>query len=91
MGLSTNPQASSSNITRKIPSNLRNPKGTYITVFTRALHCLHLSQNTPVNVLLSYILIFSTLLRLDIPSCRLPSGFRTNVQYVFLFFPISAT
>jgi hypothetical protein len=49
-----------------------------------------LSQIDPVLTTSSYlrsILIFSTHLRLGLLSCLFPSGFSTNILYVFSFFP----
>jgi hypothetical protein len=53
-----------------------------------------LSQINPVHTIPSYlrsILIFSTHLRLGLPSGLLPFGFPTNILYAFLFYPMRAT
>jgi hypothetical protein len=62
----------------------------FITVFTRALDFFPvLSQINPVDPTPSYslrsILILSTYRRLGLPGGLFPSGFLTNILYVFLF------
>jgi hypothetical protein len=44
------------------------------------------SPSHPIQCLLSYVLIFSTLLLLGLPSGLFPSGFPTNILYA-LFVP----
>jgi hypothetical protein len=68
----------------------------FITVFTRALHW-SLSWARSIESILSHSislrssLILSTYLRLGLHSGLFPSGFPTNVLYVFLFAVICAT
>jgi hypothetical protein len=62
----------------------------FITVFTRALHWsrswARSIQSVPSHpISLRSILIFSTHLRLGLPSGLFPSSFTTNILYAFLF------
>jgi hypothetical protein len=89
MELSPSSEVAGQAATQELPSNLCNPK----------VHCLFhknlplvpiLSQINPVHTTPSYlrsILILSTHLRLGLPSSLFPSGFPTNILYVFLFPP----
>jgi hypothetical protein len=63
----------------------------FITVFTSALHWSPSWARSIQSISLRSTLIFSTHLRLGLPSGLLPSGFHTNILYAFLFSPIRAT
>jgi hypothetical protein len=67
-----------------------------VIVFTRALHCFLFQSRSdqslpPQTISLISILIVSTHLRLGLPNGLFPSGFPTNILYVFLFSTIRAT
>jgi hypothetical protein len=53
--------------------------------------CPEPDQSSPHPISLRSILILSTHLRLGLPSGLFPSGFPTNMLYVFLFSPIHVT
>jgi hypothetical protein len=79
--------------TQELPIILWNPKVHHRVHKSHPLVPI-LSQIDPVHTILSSlrsILIFSTHLRLSLPSGLFPSGFPTNTLYAFLFFPIRAT
>jgi hypothetical protein len=79
---------------RKFPAILRNPKVHHRVHKSPPLVPI-LSQFDPVPTIPSYLskilLILSTHLRFGLPSGLFPSGFPTNILYVFLVSPIRAT
>jgi hypothetical protein len=91
MELSPSWEAASHSATRELYGTQR-----FITVFTRVLH-LSISrarwiQSIPHQpISLRYILIWSTHLRLGLPSSVFLSGFSINNLHAFLFPPIRAT
>jgi hypothetical protein len=90
--LSPSWEAANCAATQELPSILKETQR-FITVFTIALHWSLSWARSIQSIPSHYIslrsgLIVSTHLRLGLPSCILPSGFPTNIQYAFLFFPI---
>jgi hypothetical protein len=76
--------------TQELPRILWNPKVHYRVHNSPPLVPI-LSQIDPVHTITCYLrsmLIFSTHLRLGLPSGLFPSGFPTNILHAFLFSPI---
>jgi hypothetical protein len=94
MELSPPWEAANCAATQELPSILWNPK-VYYRVHKSPLLILILSQIDPVHTIPSYLskIYFNIVqyLRLGLPSVLFPSGFPTNILYVFLLYPIRAT
>jgi hypothetical protein len=90
MEMSPSWEAANSVAAQELPNILWNSKVYYCVHKSPPL--VHIvSQINPIYTIPRYNLIFSTYLRLGLPSGLFPSDFPTNILYTFLFSTIRAT
>jgi hypothetical protein len=90
--LSPSCEAASCAATQELPSNFKEPEGSSPCSQEPSI-CPYPEPDpsSPYPPILRAILIFSTHLRLGLPSGLFPSGFPTNILYAFLVSPIRPT